>query len=74
MINPTALRGRLAVQLQPLVQAVQLQLLVQRVRADAQTPGYFPDRIAPLGDLRDCVPLEIVAVVAAAHLGLLTSK
>ncbi|MBU3032310.1 hypothetical protein, partial [Paracoccus marinaquae] len=31
-------------------------------------------RVAPLGDLRDRVPFELIAELAAAHYGLLASK
>ena len=47
---------------------------VERIRADPKSFLYFPDRVAPLGDLRDCISLELIAEIAAAHLGLLSSK
>ena len=65
MINPVALRSGRPVELQP---------LVQRIRADAQTLRNLSNRIATLGDLMHRVPLEIVALVARPHVGLLTPK
>lgn len=42
--------------------------------ADPKPRRDLPDRVTPLGDLRDRIPLEIVAEPVAAHHGLLASK
>ena len=46
----------------------------ERIGADRQTLQHFPDRLTPLGDLRDRVPLERIAELAAAHSDLRASK
>jgi len=40
----------------------------------AQPLRHLRDRIASLGDLRHCVPFEVVAEIGFAHHGLLASK
>ena len=57
--------GRLRVSLLP---------LVERVLADPQPRRNLRYRIAPLGDLKDRVPLEVLGEVRFAHRGLLASK
>ena len=52
----------------------QLQPLVERIRADAQTAGHLPHRIPAHGYLMHRIALELVAVVACPHGRLLGSK
>ena len=47
---------------------------VSLIRADHETPRYFSDRVARLGDPRDRVPLERIAEPSPAHYTLLASK
>lgn len=51
-----------------------LLLRVERIRADLETLRHLPDRVAPLSDLRDFVPLELIAELVAVHHGLLALK
>src|SRR6056297_37358 len=54
--------------------AEQLHPLVGRMRADAQSTGHLPNRIAPHRDLMHRIALELVTVIARPHVGLLASK
>lgn len=51
----------------------QLQSLVEGIRANAQTLGHLSRRIPPNRDLVHRIPLELVAVIAPPHVGLLVS-
>ena len=65
MVNTRLLGRRVTEQLHP---------IVERIRADAQPPGYLPNRISSHCNLMHRVALERVAVVACPNVGLLASK
>ena len=71
---PTALGFVIHARLLTLRTAKKLYPLIERMRADVQAPGNLPISTSPNTDLVHRVPLELVAVVARAHVGLLASK
>ena len=48
--------------------------LVNRVFPDPQPRSHLRNRLAPLGDLKDRIALEVLGEVRIAHRGLLASK